>query len=170
MSETEIREQVVNIVLQSTILIDTIDKLEETGAEKFWLRDIKQTGRVFREKLINYTTRQRHLYNDDTYEAFFQSLLRVEEYSKIFSLIFEEFLQFCKETEYMQRKGVTKFSLHIDRIVENRGYTYDNIQALTNTDNIEKYLKWRDRDISGKNIFTVEMGVRVGKESDDCPF
>ena len=110
------------------------------------------------------------MYNDDTYEAFFQSLLRVEEYSKIFSLIFEEFLQFCKETEYMQRKGVTKFSLHIDRIVENRGYTYDNIQALTNTDNIEKYLKWRDRDISGKNIFTVEMGVRVGKESDDCPF
>ena len=94
MSETEIREQVVNIVLQSTILIDTIDKLEETGAEKFWLRDIKQTGRVFQEKLINYTTRQRHLYNDDTYEAFFQSLLRVEEYSKIFSLIFEEFLQF----------------------------------------------------------------------------
>lgn len=89
---------------------------------------------------------------------------------KIFTLTFEQFLRLCTETEYMQRKGVTKFSLHLDRIEEERGYTYENLQTLENTENVKKYLAWKYRDESGKNVFTVKMGMRISKKSDDCPF
>jgi len=94
MTDKEIRDQIVNIVLQATILIDTIDKLEER-AEVVWLREIKQTGKSFREKLISYTTRQKHLYNDDTCEAFYQSLSVVEKFNKNLTI---EKVQKIKET------------------------------------------------------------------------
>ena len=57
---------------------------------------------------------------------------------KEFTLTFEEFSQFCHATDYIQGKGVTKDSYSIDRIDNSRGYTIDNIQILTVSENRKK--------------------------------
>lgn len=57
---------------------------------------------------------------------------------KHFSLTLEEFRQFCEASDYIIRKGVKKTCLTIDRIDASKGYTADNIQALSLTENSRK--------------------------------
>lgn len=57
---------------------------------------------------------------------------------KEFDLTFDQFQQFCVKTEYLVGRGRTRTGFHIDRIRDDRGYTMDNIQVLTNTENITK--------------------------------
>lgn len=59
-----------------------------------------------------------------------------------FTLTLDQFLEFAIKTNYMARKGIYKDSYHIDRIDETKGYSIDNIQAITNTENIKKYLSY----------------------------
>lgn len=80
---------------------------------------------------------------------------------KDFELTFEQFLQFCLDTDYIIGKGKHKDSLHIDRIDEEKGYTIDNIQVLTNTLNVKKQLKFRYNP-TGCHTFDVE---RLGMKS-----
>ena len=61
---------------------------------------------------------------------------------KEFSLTFEQFRDFAIKTDYHQKKGVEKESFHIDRIDEEKGYSIDNIQVLTNSQNVKKYVKY----------------------------
>lgn len=58
---------------------------------------------------------------------------------KEFSLTLEQFAQFAVNTFYMDKRGKHHNGLHIDRIDETRGYHADNIQPLTNTENVKKY-------------------------------
>lgn len=62
---------------------------------------------------------------------------------KQFDLTFEQFELFCIETKYILGKGKTKDSFHIDRIDESAGYSINNIQVLTNTQNVKKSLEYR---------------------------
>jgi hypothetical protein len=55
-----------------------------------------------------------------------------------FKLTFEEFIQFCYQTQYLAGKGKTKTSFSIDRIENDKGYTLDNIRILTLSDNSKK--------------------------------
>ena len=58
---------------------------------------------------------------------------------KIFDLTFDDFITFLKNfPEYISGKGRTASSLHIDRIDVSNGYTLDNLQLLTNTENVRK--------------------------------
>ena len=58
---------------------------------------------------------------------------------KHFDLTFEDFCKFCVKTKYMKKRGITRMSYHVDRIDENKGYTINNIQILTNIENVKKY-------------------------------
>ncbi len=55
-----------------------------------------------------------------------------------FTISLEYFKQFCHEYDYIQRKGVTKNSLSVDRIKNHLGYIPGNIQALTVSNNSKK--------------------------------
>lgn len=57
---------------------------------------------------------------------------------KEFSLTFEQFEKFCYETDVLHGRGRSATSYHIDRIDDSKGYTIDNIQVLTNSENIQK--------------------------------
>ena len=57
---------------------------------------------------------------------------------KEFDLTFNEFKKFCSKTKILLGRGIQKDSLHIDRIDESKGYTIDNIQVLTNSENVKK--------------------------------
>ncbi len=57
---------------------------------------------------------------------------------KEFSLTRDEYISFAIKTDYAKRKGKTSLSLSIDRIDNNRGYSADNIQAMTLAENSRK--------------------------------
>jgi hypothetical protein len=57
---------------------------------------------------------------------------------KDFSLTLEQFETFCKQTGYNELKGKTASSLSIDRINNDRGYCFDNIRAITLSENSSK--------------------------------
>lgn len=87
---------------------------------------------------------------------------------KEFDLTFEQFEQFVIKTGYMSGKGIYKESLHIDRIEQTKGYTVDNLQILTNSNNIKKYLRW-NHDRKGKPI-DFKFVTYIDEVNDDDPF
>ena len=62
---------------------------------------------------------------------------------KEFTLTFEEFKTFCVKTEYIINKGRTKEGFTIDRIDQNEGYHIWNIQVLSNTKNVKKFIEYK---------------------------
>lgn len=74
---------------------------------------------------------------------------------KVFELTFEQFKNFCTATNYIRGKGRSSNSWHIDRIDETKGYTADNIQVLTNADNVRKYLRYSYNIYGKPDHFTV---------------
>lgn len=57
---------------------------------------------------------------------------------KLFGITFKEFVQWCAQTSYIELRGHTADCAHIDRIDFRRGYTLDNIQILTCSENSTK--------------------------------
>ena len=74
--------------------------------------------------------------------SYFYSVLKqnAKRINKDFDLTIDEFKDFCKETNYIEKKGINKNALTIDRINQKRGYSFDNIQVLPNTVNRQKYV------------------------------
>lgn len=68
----------------------------------------------------------------------------------------------------MARKGITKTSYHLDRIAEDRGYVPGNLQVLTNSANVSKYLTWA-HDKNGKpGNFKFKQKIKL--DAQDYPF
>lgn len=61
---------------------------------------------------------------------------------KHFSLTFDEFKEFCAETNYMELKGRSADAMTIDCIVAELGYRKGNIQIMTKRDNSSKGTKF----------------------------
>lgn len=90
---------------------------------------------------------------------------------KYFDLTFEEFKKFAIETDYINKKGIGKNSLHIDRIKEYEGYTKNNIQVLENHLNVKKYVNFISIGPDGNKIFkTMTIINNIDSSNEDCPF
>ena len=87
---------------------------------------------------------------------------------KVFELTLEQFKEFAIKTRYMAKRGIYKNSYHIDRIDEAKGYTIDNIQVLTNSENIKKSMLFRGKDENNKPI--IKTGTTKKRNFDDVPF
>ena len=85
---------------------------------------------------------------------------------KEFDLTFEQFKQFAIETEYITKKGKKKHSLSIDRRDNDKGYTIDNIQVLTLSQNSRKKIYF-DYDWESKTGRYQEIKP---SDNSDCPF
>lgn len=97
----------------------------------------------------------------------FQSLRRsARRRNKEFTISLEQFTEFCVKTDYIRKKGRKGESYHIDRIDETKGYTIDNIQVLTNSENVKKYLDYR----WGGNRMEFVHKVIVENPISDVPF
>lgn len=57
---------------------------------------------------------------------------------KEFDLTFDQFRKWAIRTDYIVAKGRSSESYTIDRIDNTKGYTVDNIQILSNADNVRK--------------------------------
>lgn len=100
----------------------------------------------------NYCHRcQKQRYKEKHPERYAFTVLKnnAKRRGKIFELTYEQFLEFAIKTNYLAGRGRTKESLHIDRIDETKGYTIDNIQVITNTENLRKFLSYQ-YDQNGK--------------------
>lgn len=74
-----------------------------------------------------------------------------------FDLSFSDFISFCVETNYTDRNYKTKTELTcVDRIDPSKGYTYDNIQLITNGQNVAKGNR--------------ERQTKPTVDPDNCPF
>jgi len=60
---------------------------------------------------------------------------------KPFDLTFEQFEEFAIRTDYVNKRGTSAQGYTIDRIDPTKGYTADNIQVLTNAQNVRKYAR-----------------------------
>jgi hypothetical protein len=58
---------------------------------------------------------------------------------KEFTLTLKQFEDFCRKTGYDTKKGRTADSLTIDREDVTKGYTFENIRAITLSDNVKCY-------------------------------
>lgn len=77
-------------------------------------------------KCLSKEYRKNHL-DRYTFNALKQNAKRR---GKAFTITFEEFLNFCTETDYLKKKGIDPNSITIDRIDETKGYTRSNIRAV----------------------------------------
>jgi hypothetical protein len=87
---------------------------------------------------------------------------------KVFDLTFDEFERFAVKTNYLAGKGIRSNSYHIDRIDENGPYSIDNIQILTNIQNIRKFVRFKHRDEEGRISF--EVVTVKPRNYPDSPF
>lgn len=85
---------------------------------------------------------------------------------KAFELTYNEFKEFCIECDYINNRGRKSSSYHIDRIDPSKGYTKDNIQVLTNAQNVKKYFEY---DIS-QNLFRYQTAVEFINQPYQTPF
>ena len=109
--------------------------------------------------------------NNPLNEAYKTLKYNARRRNKLFTLTIDEFTQFCKETNYLNKRGIGKNSYHIDRIDESKGYTIDNIQVLTNSENVRKYIQFTHIDEDGNKIFkTYKSGIDNSEEDGECPF
>lgn len=69
---------------------------------------------------------------------------KAKERNKPWDITLDQFRDFCNQTGYLIKKGRRGQNATIDRIDNNKGYTIDNIQLLTNRQNASK----GDRDIN----------------------
>jgi hypothetical protein len=86
---------------------------------------------------------------------------------KDFELTLEEYEVFVVQTDYIKGKGKKAANLHIDRKDEEKGYSIDNIQILTNSANVKKFLSYFYDHIKGRMEFTT-VTTKVG--DIDTPF
>lgn len=120
-----------------------------------------------------YTCISRSRRKNNPIRASYQALKdNAKRRGKAFLLTFEEFKQFAIETKYYKKKGIYKKNYHIDRIDENGPYSVDNIQVLTNTENVKKFLKYRyDEHVRRMNFeLLILKPVAASQEADAVPF
>lgn len=102
--------------------------------------------------------------------AYFTLRNNAKRRKKVFTISFDYFKKFCKKHEYIQKRGVTKFGLHIDRIVEELGYIEGNIQVLENHLNVKKIRLFEN----GKHFVEItnrhELKKSVVIDDKDAPF
>jgi hypothetical protein len=111
-------------------------------------------------------------------KASFQSLRqntrrreKIQGKPKPFTITFEDFKEFCYETEYMAGKGRNKNSHSVDCIVEELGYVRGNLQKLTVSENSLKEHARRKKVLSYDwQTGTATVISEIKNEDTDNPF
>lgn len=83
----------------------------------------------------------------------------------LFTITLPQFREFCRKVNYIGFKGRSAESYTIDRRHEDVGYHIDNIQVLTNSNNVKKYFSY-----DWRNKTAVMWGGENGNRIQDNPF
>lgn len=105
----------------------------------YWKR-----GVLKRESICQHCKSRQWRANNPILNAFKCIKSRAKRTGIAFSLTVQQFTTFCVVTGFVEKRGRSSGSLHIDRIDPAKGYEVGNIQVLTATQNIHK----RDADLA----------------------
>lgn len=89
---------------------------------------------------------------------------------KYFDLTLEEFKKFCIKHDYLAAKGRKSFSMTIDREDTTKGYTANNIQPLSNANNVKKHHRYKSGEWDGNKMVWVTTTHVENNKQNDCPF
>lgn len=134
------------------------------------MNNCKNCGKLIKAGRICPTCLSRNRRNNNPVRYAFDTLrTNAKRRGKIFELSFEQFKQFAIKSKYCKKKGIYADNYHIDRIDETKGYIIDNIQLLTNSANVRKYLdyKWSDDEHKMKAKLLIYKHI---ENNSDCPF
>lgn len=133
-------------------------------------------NKALKHRTICGKCKSRKYRENNPIQAAYQNLrTNAKRRNKEFDLTFEQFKEFAIKTNYILGKGKSQTSYHIDRIDETKGYTIDNIQILTNTENVKKYnsyLKFSLDSMGKPYQYWVESNTKskINESNDECPF
>lgn len=131
-------------------------------ATKYCRNTVKREGAVCR----TCKTRQWREENPER-SAWLNLKHNAKRRGKAFDLTFEQFQAFAVRTGYMKKKGRFQDNWHIDRILEEAGYTYNNLQVLHNGINVKKYLEY---NWNGKEMEYYTKVVKPHSVPVNAPF
>lgn len=106
-------------------------KIRRGKCVKFGCRRRARPGKTI---CCTCSSRLYRLRHDDRY-AYYNLRASARRRKIPFILSRSEFLQFCEDTNYLERRGVGGDALTIDRIDPDRPYCIDNLRVLTHADN-----------------------------------
>lgn len=130
------------------------------------------TNQARTDRLICGKCNSRKYRANNPYRAAYSALKHnARRRGKEFGLSFEEFKEFAVRVDLLQGAGITRDSYHVDRIDETKGYVVGNLQKLTNSQNIRKYLIF-SKGINDKpeNYNTKTVKPEKDKNSVGTPF
>jgi hypothetical protein len=119
-----------------------------------------RNGRISYELYCYKCKSRRYRANHPIRYAFEDLKVSAKKRSIQFDLSLSDFEAWCKKTGYADSKGVTRLTHHCDRIRHTEGYNINNIQLLTERENIQK----RNRDLA-ENSEPPDIEL-----DDNCPF
>jgi hypothetical protein len=98
--------------------------------------------------------------------------LNAKRRKKVFTISLEYFIQFCKETNYINTKGRKSGSMSIDRKIDELGYIEGNLQILEIGENTRKkytdygkYLsEFKESPIDISDIFPEKVPIDPDEE------
>jgi len=99
----------------------------------------KKERKVKKKKFCHRCAKQMWRANNPARDAFNNLRSNAKRRGHEFTLTLNEFLEFCEITGYMDLRGNDAHHMTIDRIDNTRGYSADNIQMLTRSENAIKY-------------------------------
>ena len=107
-----------------------------------------ECGGRSKQNRCNTCRSRRFRKNNPMKYAYYNLIANSKRRNISFTLTFQQFQQFSIRHEYIQNKGTTKESYSIDRINSRKGYSLDNIQVLTVSQNsskgIKKMIEWNE--------------------------
>jgi hypothetical protein len=77
---------------------------------------------------------------------------RAKQRNILFTITLEQFRTWCHKVKYIGLKGRSSESYTIDRKHNDLGYHLDNIQVMTNRENVKKYFMYDWRTKTGRVI------------------
>lgn len=140
------------------------------GVARVEYRTDRSKGRIVQHSHCDKCTSRRWRLNNPLKSAF-KDLKKSARHRGIpFTLTLQEFDDFCLRSGYLAFKGCAPTALHVDRIDPTKGYSADNIQALTASENVAKGNRERRqaavrRKIKGRHAVKAQI-----VSADDCPF
>lgn len=104
----------------------------------------------------------------------YDNLKRSAEIRKIpFSLELEWFREFCKKTEYAEKRGRSSEDLTVDRIDPALGYTPENVRVIPMCENVARSNRERSamEKFFGRGQYVYTAGCTdCGEPNDENPF
>lgn len=102
----------------------------------------KRRPRAKHRTQCRHCSNKQHRETDLVRTAYEGIKARAKRKGREFTITLDYFRKFCYKVDYRAGLGRSADSYTVDRIIEEKGYVPGNLQKLTNSENVRKYLSY----------------------------